>query len=375
MKDDAALVAEALTPDAEQFGPIADRYRDAVFGIALARTGNFHDAEDVAQEVFVEAFQRLGALSNPERLGPWLRSITIHRCIDSLRRRYRKLAAEHVAGKTPAKLKARVETGRQDLRERVLAAIGQLSEAQRETTALFYVDGYSLEEVARIQEVPVGTVKRRLHDARKKLQEDLMDMAEHILKAGAPKEDFTVRVMSLLTRFSGLAAEPGELTIGWRELYAAFREIGLRGITGISKALQSSHAPTRVIAAHMALYLGRTRLEGCSGQEKQAKETLIDLLEKATADANKKLRKFAISLLNLDVNDDRKRRDFVPLIVPLLRDPSIRVRRSTASELRPWASEVPLDTAARAFLAETDPYARGCMEQLLRAILEAQDGA
>ena len=60
-KDDAALVADVLTGDTGDFGRIVDRYRDAVFGIALARTGSFHDAEDVAQDVFVEAFQRLGS--------------------------------------------------------------------------------------------------------------------------------------------------------------------------------------------------------------------------------------------------------------------------------------------------------------------------
>ena len=86
MKDDAELVAAAMAGGPDAFGPVVERYQDAVFGIALARLRDFHDAEDAAQAVFVEAFERLDNLGDPARLGAWLRSITIHRCIDRLRR-------------------------------------------------------------------------------------------------------------------------------------------------------------------------------------------------------------------------------------------------------------------------------------------------
>jgi len=56
MKDDKQLVKEALASGAEAFAPIVERYQDAVFGIALSRTRRFHDAQDVAQTVFIEAF-------------------------------------------------------------------------------------------------------------------------------------------------------------------------------------------------------------------------------------------------------------------------------------------------------------------------------
>ena len=58
MKDDAIVVAEALENGPEGFAPIIRRYQDAVFGVALARVRNFHDAEDVTQGVFLEAFER-----------------------------------------------------------------------------------------------------------------------------------------------------------------------------------------------------------------------------------------------------------------------------------------------------------------------------
>lgn len=98
MKDDAALVADV-------------------------RTGSFHDAEDVAQDVFVETFQRLGALNDAGRLGPWLRSITIRRCIDGLRRRYRENAVDDAATDLPATRDPVNGADRQELRERVLNGV------------------------------------------------------------------------------------------------------------------------------------------------------------------------------------------------------------------------------------------------------------
>ena len=87
MKNDIELVLAALSGGPEMFSPIIRRYKDAVFAVALARLCNFHDAEDITQEVFIEAFDHLDRLDDPLKLGAWLRSITIHRCIDYLRRR------------------------------------------------------------------------------------------------------------------------------------------------------------------------------------------------------------------------------------------------------------------------------------------------
>src|SRR4030042_4241240 len=93
MKSDAELHADAMNGGPEAFVPIIERYQDAVFGVALARTGNFHDAQEIAQEAFIEAFTRLANLKDPSRLGAWLRSVTIHKAIDRIRRRRREVQA------------------------------------------------------------------------------------------------------------------------------------------------------------------------------------------------------------------------------------------------------------------------------------------
>lgn len=345
----------AVQGGSKAFGPIVERYQDAVFGIALARLRDFHEAEDMAQHVFVEAFQRLGNLKDPSRLGAWLRSITIHRCIDRLRRQRETPDAE--AGEMRASDGAQpvVELERRELRDQVLAAIGRLSQTQRETTTLFYINGYSIAEVASVQEVPVGTVKRRLHDARERPKEELIGMVENVLKSEAPKDDFAGRVFELL---SGLRARNTEDRIPWEKVVAELKRIGSRGIEGFVKALQSPDSPTRVAATSMVGHLPDTR------------EFLVEMLKKSLADPNKKVRRFAVpSLLNMDVDEERKRRELVPLAIALLTDRSKRVRRSAAYELQDWAASVPIEDVVKAHLAESDREASKHQKMLLHAIV------
>ena len=239
MKSDAELHAEAMAGGPEAFGPVVERYKDAVFGIALARVRDFHAAEDIAQGVFIAAYEGLGRLKDPSRLGAWLRSMTIHQSIDHLR-------ARRPAGETQGATMApsgECEPGahleRKELRERVLAAVGRLSQTQRETTTLFYINGYTVAEVASIQEVPLGTIKSRLHDARERLKEELIGMVEDVLKSEAPKEDFSRRVFELLS---------GEVRLSHQELVAELRRIGMDGFEGAARAAASPRWQTRRMA-------------------------------------------------------------------------------------------------------------------------------
>ncbi len=356
MNDDAALVAAALAGGPEAFAPIVERYRDAAFGVALARLRNFHDAEDITQGVFVEAYERLGNLKDPARLGAWLRSITIHRCIDHLRRRVEVAGVEEIDDRLSDPATPHTEMERQELRDRIMAAIGRLNRPMAETTVLFYINGYSQEEIARIQEVPVGTVKRRLHDARNRLKEEMMDVVEDVLKTGAPREDFGERVFELLCRY------PEGKRLNWHEVVSELRKIGTPGIEGFIRAFALPHWRTRRWAVTM---LKESR--------PQPAEVVLDLLKKGIGDSNKKVRKAAAgALLNVEVSDDRKRRDFVPDVISLLRDPTWRVRWRAACELLPWAADIPLDVAALALAEEKDARVRAEMAHLVQAVIAAQ---
>lgn len=361
MKSDAVLVADALSGGPEAFGPVVERYQRAVFAVAVARLKDFDQAEDLAQEVFIRAFERLTNLKKPERLGPWLRSITIHCCIDQLRRRRDEIDIEQMADQLEDPLTPQTEIERRELRGQVLQAIGRLSQAQRETTALFYIDGYAQEEIAAIQEVPVGTVKRRLHDARKKLKEEMLEMVEGTLQAGAPREDFAERVFQLLWRYP----HKSNYRIRWAETIAELGEIGAPGIEGFQKALDQPHWPTRTLTMRML-----------HEAKPSATEAVIDLLKKGLEDSNRKVRFAAAQgLLELPVDERRRREEILPLVLQMLFDPSRRLRRFFAltEVMGKWAAHIPIETVARAIAQEEDEAVRERMRRLLQMVIAAHD--
>ena len=363
--DDAALVAEVQKCGPEAFAPIIERYKEAVFAVALARLRRFHDAEDVAQATFVEAFERLKNLKDPARLGAWLRSIALHRSIDLLRRESRHVELgelDEPRDRGPGPLGELEAT---ELREQVLQAVGCLPRTQRETVTLYYIGGYSQEEVAAMLEVPLGTVKRRLHEARKRLKEDMLGMVEEVLKEEAPKEAFAERVFNLLNRYP-----QGKISwAGWQAVEEELRKIAVPGVEGFIKALEMPHWQTRRMATEMMEYALPDHIE-----------TVIELMKKSLSDPNRRVRRMAaLSLMEVDVSFERKRDEFLPLVAPLLLDRSMRTRRRIALLLQGgWGEDdmsahVPLEIVAEAHLRETNELAQRWLGTLLEKRLQANN--
>lgn len=365
MPDDTALVDAALCGGPEDFTPIIARYKDAVFGIALARLRHFHDAEDITQQVFIEAYERLDNLKDPLRLGAWLRTIAIHRSINHLKRERRGADLESAL---PAHSVATPEDDLEgnELRKQVLAAIGRLSKTQRETVTLYYISGYTQQEVAAIQEVALGTIKYRLHEARGRLKKDMVEMVEEVLKEGAPREDLAERVFSLLCAYP----EGGRM---WRpSVMDQIKKAGPSGEAGFAKALELPHWQTRRAAVH---YLGvhffydggALPLEKC-----------VQLLKKALSDTNLKVRQWAMYGLiwGLDVDHEHRAKEFVPLIVPLLFDPSKRIRRQVARLLcRPnRVKAVSFEQAIQALAVEEDVETIRYLQLLVQNLLSIRAG-
>jgi RNA polymerase sigma-70 factor (ECF subfamily) len=358
MEEDRELVAKALAGGPEAFGPIVERYQRAVFAVALSRLGDFHEAEDTAQQVFIEAFQRLGKLRDPARLGAWLRSATVNRCIDLLRRNKEDLGLdpEELASHSPLPDE---KLERKEVQGQVMAAISRLPPKQRETVTLFYISGHSIQEIARLQGVPAGSIKRRLHDARARLREEMLGMVEKTLKAEAPKEDFARRVFELLSR-KGRSSEPSVAEVPG--MVSQLRTIGIRGVEGLVQALRAPDWQTRTTALWMIKESG------------VAPEPAVEALKQLLADTNQRVRSSApAALLSLKVGEERKRQEFLPLIVPLLADPAREVRRGVASTLRDWAAEVPLEAAARALAEEMNGGVRKYLAPIVLGILESRE--
>ena len=304
----------------------------------------------------VEVFTKLSKFREPMNLGAWLRTIAIRRSIDVIRTRNRVESIGEVE-------RPESDVARNDLREQVLEAISKLGKAQRETVTLFYINGYSVAEVAAMQESPVGTVKRRLHEARRKLKEEMMETVEGVLKSEAPKENFGQQVFEVLAHYS---AQP---CAQWDEVKEKLRAFPEPGMDGFIRALESPRWRLRYMAQRV---LGDSRE---SREDTYDIETVINLLVATLGDSNKKVRKGGlIALVVLDVDRTRKIEEFVPLMLPLMRDVSKRVRRAVAYDLYQYADVVPLSLVAQALATERDRVTALWFRRLQAKVLAANDG-
>jgi RNA polymerase sigma-70 factor (ECF subfamily) len=172
------LVREAQGGSREAFGELFERYERHVFAIALRRLGDYAEAQELTQDVFIQALTKLDQLRTPEAFGGWLRSITNRMAINRMVRRAPDVAVEPEALEaswtddvTP--LDAAIE--HEDAKN-VRVGLAQLGELDRQTLEAFYVRGKSLLEMSDDFHAPVGTIKRRLHVARKRLAKQVEDL-------------------------------------------------------------------------------------------------------------------------------------------------------------------------------------------------------
>jgi RNA polymerase sigma factor (sigma-70 family) len=192
-------VAGAQQGSLAAFDQLVRRFQHMAVGYAYSILGDFHLAEDAAQEAFVQAYQDLRMLRVPEAFPAWLRRIVAKQCDRAVRRRRLVTVPLEASAGLPDPSQGPLESvQQQETRQEVLAAIGALPEHERVTTTLFYIDGYSLAEVGEFLEVPVGTVKRRLHSARNRLRERILAMAADTIRQHAPGEQFGDRVGKVL---------------------------------------------------------------------------------------------------------------------------------------------------------------------------------
>ena len=171
----AELVELAQDEDRAAAGELFERYQNMVVSVAYRRLGNVTDAQELLQEVFVQALQKIDQLRNRECFGSWLRQITVRMAINRMVRGDRAMNTE------PVTLEATVMSTEtpEDLAitdERaafVRHGLSRLREMDRETLVAFYLKGQSLIEMSDRFDAPIGTIKRRLHVARQRLAKEI----------------------------------------------------------------------------------------------------------------------------------------------------------------------------------------------------------
>ena len=176
--------------DLDAYSEIVSRFQDMAVGYAYSQLGDFHLAEDAAQEAFLQAYLDLEKLREPAAFPGWFRRIVFKQC-DRVRRRKQLHAVPLDEGfeigtddKNPAE-----QLDSHDTRLELSLAIRHLPEAERAVTTLFYISQFTQREIAAFLEVPESKVNNRLHSARKRLKKELINMAQGNLQQQRPSKD------------------------------------------------------------------------------------------------------------------------------------------------------------------------------------------
>ena len=177
---DSELLERVRGGDEAAFDEIVERYERRVFAIAVRICRHHEDARDVTQDVFITAMRSLRSFRGDAKISTWLHRVTVNASLDLVRRRRRRegpeleeLCDRPDAGPGPEV--AAIESVR--ARE-VHLALGRIPAEQRAVIALHDLQGLDYSEVAAVLEVPLGTVKSRIHRARLALAHELGHLKE-----------------------------------------------------------------------------------------------------------------------------------------------------------------------------------------------------
>lgn len=161
--DDAILVRRCLRGDDEAIHQLVNRFQTEVFGLCVRLLNHRHDAEDVTQEVFLRIFRSLRGWDSQRPLKPWIMSIAVNRCRTWLSQR----------GKRPELIDYLQDTlpsppsdNSGELVQEIQMAVAELRLEYRTAFVLFHEQGQPYEDIARVMDRPVGTIKTWLHRAR-----------------------------------------------------------------------------------------------------------------------------------------------------------------------------------------------------------------
>ena len=181
--DDVQLIDQSLNGDSAAFGQLVRRYQDRLYNTVVHVVGCRDEAEDVVQDAFVQAYLKLSSFHRNSAFYTWLYRIAFNTAISHKRRRKIQVSVDHHreqtgdepedAGDAPGDRLQREERA-----EQVQTALSSLSEQHRAILVLREMEGCCYETISEILDLPIGTVRSRLHRARIQLRDQLREVLQ-----------------------------------------------------------------------------------------------------------------------------------------------------------------------------------------------------
>ncbi len=200
---DGHIVHQCLSGSTEAFALLVDRYKERIFALVYAKVGQFQDAEDLTQDIFLEAYKNLSTLRRWDNFYPWLYSIASNQCKNFHRAQKRQVATALLA-EPDENHRIDVDAHSEKLtNERVHDALASLPEMHRQVLVLRYMTGMKSKEIAETLRVSPNAINQRLMRARAKLKtalsEEMIPMIRTTFAERNLQPGFTARVVELIS--------------------------------------------------------------------------------------------------------------------------------------------------------------------------------
>jgi len=198
--EDGYIVYECINGDESAFALLVDKYKAAIFAIAYSKLLNFQDAEDVTQEVFIKAYQKLNNLKNYDKFVMWLHAITNNLCKNLIRSRSRRPDREYIEDQEPLTLdNPSIEFYKDNLVDELMHdALNSLPEIYRQVLSLHYLGGMKDIEIAEFLGMSHTNVRQRLMKARTLLKEEMTVMMNTTFDGQKLQASFTFRIVEMV---------------------------------------------------------------------------------------------------------------------------------------------------------------------------------
>lgn len=239
MRSDASLVELSLGGDRDAFGRIVARYQSAICALAYSACGNVGRSEDIAQDIFITAWRRLGTLQEPARFRAWLYGIARNLIHNAFRQHTRNPLADaklleegtEAAAAADEPDEQAISKEEETILWRVLSG---LPEVYREPMVLFYRQNESIPQVAGVLEISEEAVRQRLSRGRALLNERVTKLVQSGLRRSGPADTFVVAVIAALPMVAATATAKGAI-MGMATTKSATGQA--TGLTGILKGI------------------------------------------------------------------------------------------------------------------------------------------
>ena len=173
--EDSELVTRIQNGERDLFSELVRRYQDRLYTQCLRQMGSAEVASELAQDIFIKIFQNIQSFRNDSAVSTWIFRIAVNHCINQKQRQYRRKhhAHEPLEGNNPENPREFAGSSNvlndiqsQEWRHHIDAAMAKLDAEQREILILRELQDLSYDEISEILELPLGTVKSRMHRAR-----------------------------------------------------------------------------------------------------------------------------------------------------------------------------------------------------------------